>query len=69
MHIHTVEMNFEYRIKNIIKSLLQCNGETPKTGDELFELLWDKRKDLGELLFNDVVDWMSEEEWLEKVQS
>lgn len=55
--IHTIEMNYDYRIKNILnkikKDYAHCIGE----GDSFDEWLWENKEILGEYLHKDISDF------------
>jgi len=71
MQIHTIEMNYDYRIKEITKRLIDRQEKKIsdfKNGNQLFDFIWNNRENLGELLYDDMVQFMAEDEWLDEIK-
>ena len=70
MHIPTIEEEYEYRIKNIVKETLKrLDAEISdfKTTDELLDFLdaKDVRDTFGRMIVEDMTEWT--DDWLEQL--
>jgi len=66
----TIEETYEYRIGNILKRLFEEERNDERYHpEELERKLLEFRSLLGELLIEDMFVWMSEEDWLQEIQS
>ena len=63
MHIHTIEENFDYRMKNIIEKFVEdyddLKGLNP---EELYDKMWeDYAKEFGRAVLEDMNDFAGDE--------
>lgn len=66
----TTDELYEYRITNIIKRYLSDNDvkiEDMKP-DDLDKAIWNGLEQVGQLLYEDMFQWMSEEDWINKIK-
>jgi hypothetical protein len=73
MNFNTIESTYEYRIKNIIRQMVEEDDlnillQSDEAPELLFKLLHENRKELGKALLEDMLVWMSEDDWIEKVK-
>ena len=70
MEIKTINADYEYRIVNILKEYLADKEVDPSTlqPDMLDKALWNGMEQLGQLLYDDIFEWMSEEDWIKALQ-
>ena len=69
MKIYTIESEYEYRLKRILKLAFdeiskKDVGLDTVSPEMFFDLLEDNSKTLGKALIEDMIEWMSEEDWL-----
>ncbi len=67
-NIRTIEEDFEYQTKQVLTQFVKDFELSPANGEELFKELWDKKKELGELVYNQMSEWMDSDDWLVLVQ-
>ena len=62
MHIHTIEEDYEYRMKNIIKVLVKDYGLNELNSEELQYKIWtDYAKEFTHAVLQDMVDFSGDE--------
>jgi hypothetical protein len=64
MHIHTVEENYDYRMKNIVEKFLEDYPEDFEdlSPMEVYEKLWDDyAKEFGRAVLDDMIDFANDE--------
>lgn len=62
MHIHTIEEDYEYRMKNIIKVLVKDYGLNELNSEELQYKIWtDYAKKFAHAVLQDMVDFSGDE--------
>jgi hypothetical protein len=64
MHIHTIEEDYEYRMRNIVTKFLNQYDELQDLSpEELQEKLWDKNYavEFGRLVLEDMSDFSGDE--------
>ena len=62
MHVHTIEENYEYRMKNIIKALVKDYGLNELNPEELQYKIWtDYAKEFAHAVLQDMVDFSGDE--------
>ena len=64
MRFHTLEQDFEYNVKQILKQFKE-EAETTASGEELEEMLWQYKELLGEIFYNHIMDYFVELDELE----
>ena len=70
MNIRTIEQDYDWRMKEAIKKLLNWNEKTPEDFENGFDLMgfvWANRDALGEIIANDMTEWKDESEWFDEV--
>lgn len=65
----TIEEFYEYRITNILRQWAKDTGIEDCTPDEVFQMLWENADELGRLLHEDMLVWMSEEDWIKALEN
>lgn len=68
MMIHTIEMSYEYQMRQAVSQLLRDWEKTPEdfeSPEDLMNFVYRKKTYLGEIVVNNMNEWMSEEEWTE----
>lgn len=68
MHIHTIEENFDYRMKLIVKDLLEQMEETVTDGQGLYDFLRKNPKELGRAVLDDMFEFQHEDTWLQEIE-
>ena len=70
MRFHTIEENFDYRMIESLKKMLEA-WERPiesfTDAEELFDWLDQHKESFGRIVIDDMVSWQSEEEWVEEL--
>lgn len=62
MHIHTIEEDYEYRMKNIIKVLVKDYGLNELNSEELqYKIQTDYAKEFAHAVLQDMVDFSGDE--------
>ena len=62
MHIHTIEEDYEYRMKNIIKVLVKDYGLNELNPEELqYKICTDYAKEFAHAVLQDMVDFSGDE--------
>jgi len=64
MHIHTIEENYEYRMRNIMEEFLEDHAELKKLDvDELQDKLWEAEyaKEFGRAIIEDMINFSGDE--------
>lgn len=64
MHIHTIEAEFEYRMKKILRDFLSLHCELKELNSEdLADTIWGDSyiKDFGRMVIDDMVNYSGEE--------
>lgn len=62
MHIHTIEEDYEYRMKNIIKVLVKDYGLNELNSEELqYKISTDYAKEFAHAVLQDMVDFSGDE--------
>lgn len=61
MGIITQEMLTENFIKEVVKQFKK-DFETTVTGEELSNIMWEQRKELGEIFFNKMFEYIDEDQ-------
>lgn len=62
MHIHTIEEDYEYRMKNIIKVLVKDYGLNELNSEVLQYKIWtDYAKEFAHAVLQDMVDFSGDE--------
>lgn len=62
MHIHTIEEDYEYRMKNIIKAFVKDYGLNELNPEELQYKIWtDYVKEFAHAVLQDMVDFSGDE--------
>jgi hypothetical protein len=71
MQIHTVEQDYDYRIRVIIQQMLKDDPDIDiqelDNGDDFANWLWGNLSELGKAVFEDMMQYQSEDDWLEEV--
>ncbi len=68
MHIHTIDQEYTYQMKDSIKQLLRDWMKLPSDFDspeDLMNFVHQKRSEFGEIVVNNMYDWMTDEDWAE----
>ena len=65
---HTINTQYEYRIANIVRKLLIEEVYIPVDGDALESFLLDNYEKLGDMLADDIQEWMGFDELLNQVK-
>lgn len=62
MHIHTIEENYEYRMKNIIRKFVKDFELEKLNSDELQDKLWnDYSKEFAHAILEDMSEYAGDE--------
>lgn len=63
MRIHTIEEDYEYRMKNIIEKMVEMYDELQDLSpEELYDKLWkDYAKEFGREVLEDMMDFSGDE--------
>ena len=62
MHIHTVEEDYEYRMKNIMKKFVKDYGLEGLSAEELQDKLWSEySKEFAHAVLQDMTDFSGDE--------
>lgn len=63
MHIHTIEEDYEYRMRRIITEMMNAYNELQELSpSEVQEKLWtDYAKEFGRMVLDDMVDFADDE--------
>ena len=62
MHIHTIEEDYEYRMKNIIKAFVKDYGLNELNPEELQYKIWtDYAQEFAHAVLQDMVDFSGDE--------
>ena len=62
MHIHTIEENYEYRMKNIIRKFVKYFELEKLNSDELQDKLWnDYSKEFAHAILEDMSEYAGDE--------
>lgn len=68
--IHTIEIKYEYQMKESIRQLLRDWEMLPENFDSpeaLMKFVYQKRSEFGEIVVNQMNEWMSDKEWTENL--
>ena len=68
MHIHTIEEEYEYRMKNIIKEFVADYELQDKTSEELQDIMYQEQyaKEFGRMVLTDMFDYAGDELFIVK---
>lgn len=62
MHIHTIEENYEYRIKNIMKKFVKNTELEKLNAEELQTEIWTNyAEEFGQMILEDMYDFAGDE--------
>lgn len=62
MHIHTIEENYEYRMKNIMKKFIKDYGLKEMNPEELQDKLWSEYAEVfAHAVLQDMADFSGDE--------
>jgi 3-dehydroquinate synthase class II len=65
-HIQTIEEDYEYRIKKVVKQLIRDSIDIDdlKRGDQLMDFLSENAERFGKAIIDDMSEWTSDADWL-----
>lgn len=62
MHIHTIEEDYEYRMKNIMKKFVKDYGLNELNSEELQDKIWSEyAEEFAHAVLQDMVDFSGDE--------
>lgn len=62
MHIHTIEQEYEYRMKNIMEKFIECYKLCGLTPEELQDKIWSEyAEEFAHTVLQDMTDFSGDE--------
>lgn len=62
MHVHTIEEDYEYRMKNIMKKFIKDHGLEGLSAEELQDKIWSEyAKEFAHAVLQDMADFSGDE--------
>ena len=62
MHIHTVEENYDYRMKNLVKKFVKDYGPEKLNSEELQDKIWSEyAEEFAHTVLQDMTDFSGDE--------
>jgi hypothetical protein len=72
MRTYNKEEDYDYRLIRAIKEMLRLDPDFDLSGfndgNELFNWLWDNRSEFVKLIFDDMLKFDDEDDWLEEIK-